>query len=215
VQYEHENGHNRLNGFELDQERETRIDRASAMGPASLNGHAAGNGHAANVAPTNGEPSPPATANSPRTLQHLREARQRQGLSVRCVAQRLNLTVAEVHDQEQGPADILLSELYRWQSVLEVPIEELLNDPQDGLSMRVQVRARMLRVMKTARALRGQARTESERRLAKLLINQLIEIMPELKEVAAWPTVGQRRAADELGRIAERPISDDFMYEAS
>jgi hypothetical protein len=73
----------------------------------------------------------------------------------------------------------------------------------------------MLRVMKTAQALRAQARSESERRLARLLIDQLIEIMPELKEVAAWPTVGHRRTADEVGRIGERPISDDFMHEAS
>jgi hypothetical protein len=51
--------------------------------------------------------------------------------------------------------------------------------------------------------------------LAKSLISQLIEIMPELKEVAAWPTVGHRRTADEIGRIGERPIPDDFMHEAS
>ena len=43
----------------------------------------------------------------------------------------------------------------------------------------------------------------------------LIEIMPELKEVAAWPTVGHRRTADEVGRIAEHPVPDDWMYEAS
>ena len=108
-----------------------------------------------------------------------------------------------------------LSELYRWQAVLDVPLEELLADPQDALSPRVLMRARMLRVMKTARALRAQARSESEHRLAKVLIGQLIEIMPELKEVAAWPTVGHRRTADEVGRIGERPIPDDFMHEAS
>jgi transcriptional regulator with XRE-family HTH domain len=151
----------------------------------------------------------------PRLLQQLGEARRRQGLSVRCVAQRLNLTVGEVRAQEEGDADMLLSELYRWQSVLDVPLEELLADPQDALSPRVLMRARMLRVMKTARALRAQARSESVHRLAKLLISQLIEIMPELKEVAAWPAVGHRRTADEMGRIAEHPIPDDFMHEAS
>jgi transcriptional regulator with XRE-family HTH domain len=148
-------------------------------------------------------------------MQQLGEARRRQGLSVRCVAQRLNLTVGEVRAQEEGDADMLLSELYRWQSVLDVPLEELLADPQDSLSPRVLLRARMLRVMKTARAVRAQARSESVHRLAKLLISQLIEIMPELKEVAAWPTVGHRRTADEMGRIAEHPIPDDFMHEAS
>jgi transcriptional regulator with XRE-family HTH domain len=148
-------------------------------------------------------------------LQQLGEARRRQGLSVRCVAQRLGMSVGEVRAQEEEDADLLLSELYRWQSVLEVPLEELLSDPQDALSPKVLMRARMLRVMKTAQALRTQARSEAERRLSKLMISQLIEIMPELKEVAAWPTVGHRRTADEMGRIAERTIPDDFMHEAS
>lgn len=149
-----------------------------------------------------------------RKLHQLAEARRRQGLSVRCVAQRLGMTVGEVRAQENAAADLSVSELYRWQSVLEVPIEELLEEPNDTLSTRVLTRARMLRVMKTARALRSQARSEAESRLARLLIGQLIEIMPELREVAAWPTVGHRRTADELGRIAERPIPDDWMHEA-
>lgn len=159
----------------------------------------------------------PRRRSAPRSkqLQQLGEARRRQGLSVRCIAQRLGLSVGEVRAQEEEDADLLLSELYRWQSVLEVPLEELLSDPQDALSPKVLMRARMLRVMKTAQAMRAQTRSESERRLAKLLISQLIEIMPELKEVAAWPAVGHRRTADEMGRIAERTIPDDFMHEAS
>lgn len=170
------------------------------------NGHSS---HHAQLRRLNGEAS-----NRP-VLQQLGAARRRQGLSVRCVAQRLNRTVGEVRAQEDEHSDIQLSELYRWQTVLEVPMDELLQEPQDALSTRVMTRARMLRVMKTARAIRAQARSDSEHRLARLLIHQLIEIMPELKEVAAWPTVGHRRTADELGRIAERPIPDDWMYEAS
>jgi hypothetical protein len=153
--------------------------------------------------------------NGRRKLQQLGEARRRQGLSVRCVAQRLGKSIGELRAQEVETADLLVSELYRWQAVLEVPIEELLEEPNDTLSTRVLTRARMLRVMKTARALRSHARSESENRLCRLLISQLIEIMPELREVAAWPTVGHRRTADELGRIAEHPVPDDWMYEAS
>jgi len=215
VEHERRNGHTPFNGFEEDHAPAKLTDRASAMGSAAANGHAAGNERVAIVAPPNGAALRRAAATTPQPLQQLREARRRQGLSVRCVAQRLNMTVGEVRAQEEGQADLLLSELYRWQSVLDVPLEELLADPQDELSTRVLMRARMLRVMKTARALRAQARSESEHRLAKLLIGQLIEIMPELKEVAAWPTVGQRRTADEMGRIAEHPIPDDFMHEAS
>jgi transcriptional regulator with XRE-family HTH domain len=175
------------------------------------NGHCE-NGHADDAPFTE---QPVVVVNGRRKLHQLGEARRRQGLSVRCVAQRLGMSVGELRAQEDEHADLLVSELYRWQAVLEVPMEELLEEPNDTLSSRVLTRARMLRVMKTARALRAQARSESENRLAKLLISQLIEIMPELREVAAWPTVGHRRTADELGRIAERTIPDDFMYEAS
>jgi transcriptional regulator with XRE-family HTH domain len=147
-------------------------------------------------------------------LQQLGAARRRQGLSVRCVAQRLGRTVAEVRAQENESADLLVSELYNWQAALDVPIEELLCEPQDSLSPRVLSRARLLRIMKTALAMRRQARSEAERRLARLLVDQLLEIMPELKEVSAWPTVGQRRTAEEFGRIAENPISDDWVHEA-
>jgi hypothetical protein len=148
-------------------------------------------------------------------LQKLGAARRRQGLSVRCVAQRLGRPVSEVRAQEEEHSDLLVSELYRWQAALEVPLEELLNDPQDTLSTRVQTRARLLRVMKTAIAIRRQARSEAERRLTRLLVEQLIEIMPELKEVSGWPAVGHRRTADDMGRIAENPISDDWLHEAS
>jgi hypothetical protein len=69
--------------------------------------------------------------------------------------------------------------------------------------------------MKTAMAMRRQARSEGERRLARLLTEQLLEIMPELKEVSGWPAVGHRRRADEVGRIGENPISEDWLHEAS
>lgn len=160
---------------------------------------------------------PPAGENNPnpRKLQQLGEARRRQGLSVRCVAQRLHKTVAEVRAQEDEFADMLISELYRWQKVLDVPLEELLDGPEDSLSPRVLTRARMLRIMKTARSLRHHAQSEPQRRLARLLVSQLLELMPELKEVTAWPTVGHRRTSDEVGRIGENPISDNWIFEAS
>jgi transcriptional regulator with XRE-family HTH domain len=160
-------------------------------------------------------PANVSAALSAHKLQKLGAARRRQGLSVRCVAQRLGRTVSEVRAQEEENADIFLSELYRWQAALEVPIDELLHDPQDTLSPRVLTRARLLRIMKTVMAIRRQARSEAERRLARQLIDQLLEIMPELKEVAGWPAVGHRRSANELGRIGENPISDDWLHEAS
>jgi hypothetical protein len=106
-----------------------------------------------------------------------------------------------------------MSELYRWQSVLDVPLEELLHDPQDTLSTRVQIRAQLLKVMKTAMAIRRQAQVEEERHLVRQLIEQLVEIMPELKEVTGWPATGHRRTTEDIGRIAQNPISDDWLHE--
>ena len=54
--------------------------------------------------------------------------------------------------QEDECADLLVSELYRWQAALDVPIEELLAEPVDSLSPRVMMRASLLKVMKTAMA---------------------------------------------------------------
>jgi transcriptional regulator with XRE-family HTH domain len=160
------------------------------------------------------QPQPVATDFSPSKLHQLGAARRRQGISVRCIAQRLGRTVSEIREQENERTDLLVSELYRWQAALEVPIEELLYEPEDSLSPRVLTRARMLRIMKTAIALKRQARSEAERRLSRLLVDQLLEMMPELKEVSGWPTVGQRRTAEEFGRIAENPIPDDWVHEA-
>ncbi len=69
--------------------------------------------------------------------------------------------------------------------------------------------------MKTVIAMQRQARSEAERRLSRQLTDQLLEIMPELKEVSGWPAVGHRRRADEMGRIGENPVSDDWLHEAS
>jgi len=47
----------------------------------------------------------------------------------------------------------------------------------------------------------------SIRRMAEVLVGQLIEIMPELAGVAPWQAVGKRRTQDEQGQAAERRLS--------
>ena len=51
----------------------------------------------------------------------------------------------------------------------------------------------MVRLMKTAAALLEDAPNIHTKRMAENLIEQLLEIMPELKEVGPWHSVGQRR----------------------
>jgi hypothetical protein len=47
-----------------------------------------------------------------------------------------------------------------------------------------------------------------------MLEQQLVELMPELKDVAAWHSVGQRRSPNELGRTAERVLPDTFFHDS-
>ena len=112
---------------------------------------------------------------------------------------------------EDETCDLLLSTLYQWRAALGVPAANLLLDEDDGLSAPVLKRARMIRLMKTAAAILERAEQDSMKRLAQMLVDQLIEIMPELETVTAWHAVGQRRSLDECGRIAEHQLPDDWF----
>jgi hypothetical protein len=65
--------------------------------------------------------------------------------------------------------------------------------------------------MKTAAAIRELAESDRIERLAQTLVEQLVEIMPELAEVSPWHAVGQRRTLDEYGRTAERTFPDHLL----
>jgi hypothetical protein len=78
----------------------------------------------------------------------------------------------------------------------------------------VLTRARLLRIMKTVRAIKESASVVSIHRFTVMLEQQLVELMPELSDVAAWHSVGQRRTPQELGRTAERTFSDTFFNDS-
>jgi transcriptional regulator with XRE-family HTH domain len=140
-------------------------------------------------------------------LHRIQDVRRQQGMSLRTATRQLGLDARTIRAQEQESTDLRLSDLYRWQRALGVPISELLVEADEPLSRPVMERARMVRLMKTAAALLESAPTPAVRHMAENLVEQLNEIMPELKEVSPWHSVGQRRSLDELGRIAEQPIS--------
>ncbi len=143
-------------------------------------------------------------------LHRIREVREQQHVSLRSAARRMRTDMATVRAEEDENADLRLSELYRWQQALDVPVADLLEDTGSPLSRPVMERARMVRLMKTAMAILEQS-DASVSRMAQNLVDQLIEVMPELADVAAWHAVGQRRGLNELGRIAECPISDEYL----
>ncbi len=150
-----------------------------------------------------------------KTLHRISEVRQQQGVSLRSVARKMGMPIQEVRRQEEPSSDLLVSDLLKWQEILEVPLTDLLVDTQGPLSEPVSKRASMLRVMKTAKAILESTKSRSVKRMANMLIEQLIKMMPELEEVSAWHTVGQRRTQDEVGRIVERSIPDSFFNDGS
>jgi transcriptional regulator with XRE-family HTH domain len=145
------------------------------------------------------------------TLHRIAEVRRRQGVTLRNVARRLGMSLPVVRRQEQADCDLRLSELHRWQEVLEVPVAELLVEGDGQLSGPVLERSRMVKLMKTAAAVRERCQGTPVCRMAEMLVEQILEIMPELADVTPWHTVGQRRTLDELGRVARAPVPEEIF----
>jgi transcriptional regulator with XRE-family HTH domain len=161
-------------------------------------------------------PVPQVPAASVRPVLHrIADVRKRQGISVRSVARRMHTSIDQVRRQEEPSCDMLLSELLRWQQALEVPVGDLLTESESPLSEPILTRARLLRIMKTVKAIQETATSSSIQRFAAMLEQQLIEVMPELKDVSAWHSIGQRRSPNELGRTAERTLPDSFFGDHS
>jgi len=154
---------------------------------------------------------------SEKPLHRIGEVRREQGTSLRSVARNLGTDIRLLRMQEEENYDLKLSDLYRWQEALEVPVADLLVETAEPLSRPVMERAKMLRVMKTAQAILEKGESAPIKRMAQMLVEQLVELMPELKGVSAWHTVGQRRSLDELGAVATRMVSDhtlsDFRHD--
>ena len=154
-----------------------------------------------------------------RPLHRLGQVRRLQGVSRRTIARRLGTDTTNIKAQEAETTDIPLSALYRWQEVLQVPIEELLVEAGDDLSPPILKRAQLVRLMKTVAAILQRTQQAGVRRMAQTLVDQLIELMPELREIGPWHAVGQRRTQDELGQVVHRRLSAealaDLMHDGS
>jgi transcriptional regulator with XRE-family HTH domain len=145
-------------------------------------------------------------------LHRIQEVRRLQGMSLRTAARQLGTDIRSIRAQEQETTDLRLSDLYKWQRALDVPVAELLSDLDEPLSRPIRERSAMLKIMKTARSLVESTPPGAAKRMAENLVEQLLQLMPELKEVSPWHSVGQRRSLDEMGRIAEQPIGDPSCY---
>jgi hypothetical protein len=69
----------------------------------------------------------------------------------------------------------------------------------------------MVKLMKTAAAIRERTQDTTTARMVSMLIEQILELMPELADVTPWHTVGQRRTLDDLGRTAQQMVSEEVF----
>jgi len=148
-----------------------------------------------------------------RPLHRLRKVRTQEGVGLRAVARHLDTTMAEVKFQELENTDLPLSVLYKWQEALRVPMRDLLGEPSENVSAPLMFRARLVRVMKTATTLLQRSEDEATQRMARVMVNQLLEIMPELRDIGPWQLVGKRRGKHEYGRAADRCMPEEMFTE--
>jgi transcriptional regulator with XRE-family HTH domain len=146
-----------------------------------------------------------------RPMHRLKTVRRQEGVSQSTVARRLGVPLGEIKCQEEESTDLPLSQLYKWQEVLQVPLMELLAESDEPLSAGVMQRAKLVRLMKTARAIQQRARQVGVQRMAEVLVQQLVELMPELEDVTPWPEVGQPRTLSELGQVVQRRLSEEAL----
>lgn len=148
-----------------------------------------------NPSPENSVP----TIVAPPVLHRIAEVRLAQHLSLACLARRLGKEVAEIRELERSTTDMALSELYRISAALDVPVSELLVESTEAPSDPVRNRGRLLRIMKTARTIFERTQESRTGLLAQTLIDQLVDLMPELEDISSWPDIGQSREFKDYG----------------
>ena len=116
-------------------------------------------------------------------LHRIRTVRMQQEVSMRTAARRSGVDVRTLRRQEQENTDLSLSDLHKWQKALDVPVAELVEEPGAHLSKSVMERAKMVRLMKTATSIQEKSQTDSLSRLAQVMVEQLVDMMPELEGV--------------------------------
>jgi len=138
------------------------------------------------------------------TVNRIALVRQQQEMSLRSVARHTGVDVRTLRKQEKPTANLTLTELTNWANALDVPVKDLIDVPGQGLTSPIQQRAQLIRIMKSAVSIQENADCESMQAFADTLVSQLVELMPELDGISAWPTYGQRRGSEEVGRAAEQ-----------
>lgn len=137
---------------------------------------------------------------TPRSLHRISAVRRLEKMSLRNLSRRWGMRIRAVRREECSTTDLPLSALYRWQKALGVPVAELLVESDSPLAEPILARARLVKIMKTAATLKQHAASSRTKQLTQLLVDQLVELMPELAGVSPWQEPGASRIPTLHGR---------------
>jgi transcriptional regulator with XRE-family HTH domain len=133
------------------------------------------------------------------------------GISRRELAQRLGLTLQELRQQEQSP-DLSVATLFAWAAKLGVPVTSLVVDSEeDSVPPTHLAQAQAARLMKLATRLRDRSRRRSIQRLSQTFVDQLVEIIPALTQLAKKNCRRSRRANPQSAAIVPRPLPEQVF----
>ena len=150
-----------------------------------------------------------------RGLHRLAAVRRERRLSPEVLAEKLRIDVASLRAIEQEQVDMPLSLGYRCQQALGASLRELLVSESDPLSLPPVHRAKLAEWLQTVVAILQEAKQPAIRRMAHNLVDQIVELAPELKDRAAQFQAGNAQLLDDQGRSAGRPLSKDVFLDPS
>lgn len=143
----------------------------------------------------------------------LATVRRQERVSWKSLSRRSGIPIADLKRQEDESNDLLLSTLYRWHAAINVPVEELISEPNEHISSSLRFKTQLIRVTKTVLLMLEQSNDEKTSILANEILAQLFQIMPSLKEVGPWPTRNYARPKSELPKILDHQISSEWFQE--
>lgn len=161
------------------------------------------------------DPPPLPLAAAPRGLHRLAAVRRERRLSPEALAKRLRIDVDLLRAFEQEQADMPLSLVYRCQQALGASLRELLVSESDPLALPSVERTKLAEWLQTVVAILQEAKQPAIRRMAHNLVDQIVELAPELKLLAAQSQAGCAQLLDDQGCSASKPLSEEVFLDPS
>ena len=144
-------------------------------------------------------------------LHRIREIRAQHDVSLRSLARKMHVPMREIRAQEDPSCDLPLTAVYLWQQALNVPAAEILVEPDDRLSAPVNIRARLLRMMKTVITILEEPQPDRTCNLLENLKNDILAVMPEVEHIDRWHGSGGPRDSEDIAAAVLRQVNEELL----